>query len=905
MNGNCWPTMLATSPHDAPIAGAAGRRRLVRHPLALVRVGGIAVPPSFSTGETAGLLAWVDALAAQINHETPPLCEALAASLPALHAADRRSARDLLDVKRALFNGRPPKAAAVAALAPLLAERSRAALLRLAALHRVLADATGSIADVHARETETAFTHAVGELARPALHDSIALTNPQLFERLVALRDGTRRISAKDRALLATALARYSWRASRKTSPLASFGRVAVAPWRRDAARDAAAPGTIALSGHRSPVVPRLAVMDSVAAALLRSFDDLAADAPLILNPALTVEEDGSFRWPALVDDELPAARTRRTRTTERRSTAPAVELLARLFATTDRALTVAQVAGALDRIVEGDGERVAALLRHAWSHQVLMLDERGGAPLSRLDGVVAALAPARRSLVEPALARWKATLERPSDGLTVSEAEAALAALLVVAGIDAPAAAFHPLAFADAVTDAPADGIDPAVAAPWIDGCAALLAAMPVLTCESPLSRVRRTLVSAFRARFGDDGACTDVPGFFEAIIAGHPRLFATGAAGSASRAPNSAAAVDDAGVDAVRAQRRSLFRALAALAAAGEPVALTPDAFGALVGPVPAALARRRASHMFFVQPVPSAGTLAVLNQVYPGHGSMLTRFLPNEERWVAPMRDYLAEIVDDEAVEIAGVFGFNANLHPRMTARTVHVPPFTAADAGDRAALSLRDLTLRYAADTDDLCFADAAGGWINPCYLGILTPMLLPPLVQLTRAVGLAGDSMQAFWLQLADAATGEADGSLTLPRISIGGLVVVRRLIAVRADRLPDPHDVDAAFFVAFNRWADARQLPRSLFYQRQRLRALRRDDDGPSRREMNWVRLAKPLPLDRHCTIAVRALQRSLAASDLDLVLAEALPDAGDTVFSHDGTPVTGELGVELSLIGR
>ena len=59
---------------------------------------------------------------------------------------------------------------------------------------------------------------------------------------------------------------------------------------------------------------------------------------------------------------------------------------------------------------------------------------------------------------------------------------------------------------------------------------------------------------------------------------------------------------------------------------------------------------------------------------------------------------------------------------------------------------------------------------------------------------------------------------------------------------------------------------------------------------------------AKPMPLDRECPLAVRIFQKNLAIGELDVVLAEALPDPTQTCFTQDRRAVVGEFGIELTL---
>ena len=94
--------------------------------------------------------------------------------------------------------------------------------------------------------------------------------------------------------------------------------------------------------------------------------------------------------------------------------------------------------------------------------------------------------------------------------------------------------------------------------------------------------------------------------------------------------------------------------------------------------------------------------------------------------------------------------------------------------------------------------------------------------------------------------------------------------------------------------------------PRWLFSRRAVIATLHR---GTGLQPSDWRSLpgkeAKPMPLDRDCPLAVRILQKNLAASELDVLFAEALPQAAQTCFTREGQAVVGELGIELTLKER
>lgn len=895
--------------------------RLIPHPHVVARLGGIPVAATAFPGtEARGHLDRMRAARREAQHCASDACDRMEAEVPVLFTRAPAAARALIQVKRDLFNGRAPRPAALARVdGQLTPECARSLGVALAAL----ADAEAAEAawpEVHAAELQAghaaAFAlYASADDAQHSLSHALALTNPALHARLQGALErplGTDR----DSALLCISLARYALRAARKTSPLSSLGVVALTAW-SDLPAQAAQPASRVFAFHgpvRQRRQPRFAALDYVFEALLGELDRIDGGCPVALNTSLR-REQGQWMWSRIKNDDVPESRTRGARLARNKSPAPFVEALRRIFAATGhRQMPLDSLRSTLAQALGGDAVRAEAVLRSAWGHGLLQphLPARD-TPLQRMHEACALLAPPLGAAVAEALTRFEAAVQDDSrsDAEYARTLEACFEALLRTVDADTPTERFRPLVFEDCTLPPAATHVPTALYANHQAELLALLRAIPLLTANAPQARLRHALVERFRAQYGDGGVCTDVHAFLDDCADALERLFSPER--TPARAPD-AGSGEDARPLSVAAQgrmvradtvRRRFFARLARAARDGgaDTLAITPELLTRCAERARAGAAAGDTSKMCFVQPAGDADqTLLVVNHVYPGASCTVSRFIPDDPAFVEPVRGYLAAIArDGRFMELGGIFGFNANLHPPLAEHVLDVPPFPAH--AERAA-SFDALRLRHRPDHDALVFEDAEGHTVDVFFLGILTPLLMPRAYQVVRTLGFSADRIEDIGDQLAQHLRPDATGVIRIPRVCLGALVLVRRAVAVRAADLPDPALDPAEFFARFTAWADDCGLPPRVFSRRARVASLYRDAAEAPRADWKAMpgKEAKPMPLDRDCPLMVRIFQKALGGSALDVVFSEALPDPFQTPFRRDEAPVVGEFAIELSL---
>lgn len=226
-----------------------------------------------------------------------------------------------------------------------------------------------------------------------------------------------------------------------------------------------------------------------------------------------------------------------------------------------------------------------------------------------------------------------------------------------------------------------------------------------------------------------------------------------------------------------------------------------------------------QRPASYAVFLQPRgPVPGDGAVLNKIYNGWGNYVSRFLTHAPDHVLDrVRDTIAGHfpAGETVAEFRPVNGFNANVHPLLTAQEIDVSGRPA-----EGTLPLDSLDIRHNTETDRVELVERdTGARVHPFYLGFLIPYYLPSRLVPLTAMGGNGSIM--FEPQVSADRTPGVDRSRirSYPRIVWRDLVIARRRWIVPADEIPVPHpgEQDADYFIRFNAWRHAAGLPDELF----------------------------------------------------------------------------------------
>jgi hypothetical protein len=847
------------------------------------------------------------------------LSDPIAARVPDI--PDERTRRDLLDLRRRLYNNRLP--------------RDPAAALDLAAS---LGDPLGArvaawLSERGRWETQRAvendafraeLEHSRAELRRICADDrlrfGLLLASPTLDGRLGSFLRATGPLDKRGRKTERSLLS-YLYRTACKTSPFSTFTGVALGRFEPGGDR-AAPPGLTGISGTWSSH-PRVNVV-----ALARLAESIAADeglrGDLLVSPA--------SGWNA--DDDL-VRYVRRSRDVGGDDTAVSFD------AARDR-LYFLRRSGALEALLgrlrdQGSARHrdLVALLADRYGatpgdaeHYLSTLIQLGILQLTGLDIDVHAPDPVRdfqhalRAVARPWADRVAdlldgpiSLLERYPDGdLTtrrglLADLRRDLTAVLDALG--APDASLpQTLLYEDVRAREDSVACD---TAEWQDLAAQPLAALGrVLPAFDVALPHRLTLRGFFLARYGAGGRCDDVlklvHDFHEDIFDQYLRLTSDRPA-----APDGAPLPEEnwlrlpqlTALDRARAafiaQMRARYAALPADAGELELDDAALDEVAACLEPLGAEYAPQ--SH--FVQLAAGrADPLVVLNDSFGGLCFPFTRFTHcfdgeqgagDADGLSALLRRALRERQPSGAVfaEVtAGAATTNLNLHGRLTDYEI-VCPGEPGRAPREARIDLDDLFVEHEPGTDRLVLRSRRlDREVIPVYFGYLLPMVLPEIPR--TLLLLSPTSRAALDVWRAVAPTADGDGVARRPRVRYRSLVLARRSWTAPLGALPPRAAVepDAQWFLAWQRWRIAHGLPDRVFATVRRPEG----DAGPA----GWFGGGKPQYVDFDSPLSLVALE-GLAADGGDRVtFEEMLPAPEELHVVSEGGRHVAEVALEI-----
>lgn len=879
---------------------------MLLHPRYIMRVAGESVLAlqDIDTGATAGLLAEGERQKAALREQSAALCTALER---AIHACtDRDLGRMALNVKRAIFNLRASKAEHVQALAGLVDETTLEHMLQFNAAARELATLDQRVLQAYEAEIDDTSARFASLWQLPRLRDAISYTNPGLFREFEEFaRPGGKPLARKAARKLQNAFAQYLARCSTKTSPLSTFTVMHVGRWNDSLVGDWSldyAPELdrrIALKG---------ALMRQILAPLLADYDSASQLFALVLNPSLVLE-DGRARFRTVNEGNTKSGRSYGTgeATAEIHSNA-AIACLHHVFAQRHfEAIHERDLITAMCTLAPKlQPATVRELLRKLYDLRLLLPDAQAfeqADPLEWTCGLLKDLPDERGRVARAHLVRVREALEEFKSAepqrraALVGAVEAEIGALCEALGAPREAAANGAAFFENCYLPQVRGGLGPRALEPFADDLHLLLLLAPVLGFTQ---QARCDMADFFLAEFGADGVC-DAP--LEFIR----RFDEAYALGSLTHAPDPQRRAAPTAVSEGFARARKKFNDLIKplLREQGD-VQLDRDALHDIVQQLPESVRMRGSSQSYLGQIAQRDGRpMLVVNQVFGGRSSLMSRFLevlsPDEVREV---HDYLASTSEAGVfAELPGVFGFNANQHPRMADSEVVVPPF-APNWEETRKLEIGKLRMVYDAREHMVRFRTQDGQDIDVWYQGFLMPMLLPR-VQRVLAIAYTEGLNSFAMFPMMELGLMDGEDIARVPRISLGDVVLARRTWVIPAARQPDADLDDADFFVAVQGWRKAAGLPNEVFLRG--LPAVAPQAKVGTGLNFNWDAVdfkdLKPFHVRFDSPQLVRLMRRTLKRNSFTIIASEVLPALDDQHVKVQGQPHVSELQFELSTL--
>lgn len=816
-----------------------------------------------------------------------------------LDVADRRR---VLDLRRAMHNGRAAKASGLEAVRQYADAALCARIMELDGIHVNYAAGLGDFLRVVEREMADGAQSMRLLLDSPNLQLALSYNNHTLLVRLKNhYREHAPRVDSKSARNLEDSLLQFFCRASTKTSPLSSLTLMRVGHWQ--------GAGRVQFSRLSNRVERRIeakaALMRHIFKGWMQDFQVASKAFPLALNPTIA-ESDGRLQlqvvaagrdfigriWGTGVDissfDANPMlACVRRALGDAPGATLKAEELVGRICVLAPK-LPLPAVQAYVQKLYEigylvaqtGLLEQVDVL---AWAEQVL-----------------ATLDADTSSRLRAAVGRFRANLDvMKGDDLdrriaASADVDPSVFELATAAGAHIGGYLYRTPYYENCYYTGP----DQDLSRDLIDAHKKEFDLIQQINRIMDANHlVHTSLCDYFVSRFGEQGVCNDVQRFIEQFDTAYAPLVSEGkldAEGVAKDSPRTLALL--------RARRafedyiKQQFRQ-------GRDGQLDPDALQGIVAMLPHGMRARNVSYSYLVQPfINGAVKGLVLNQVYGGRSGILSRFCEVlDDQSMAQVRAYLQKGAEPARnVELGGVFGFNANRHPALSDTELVIPPF-GPSYEHTAKVALSDLKLVYVPNEHRLEFRDRDDKPVDIWYHGLLAPVMLPAV---QRTISLAFSEGPCFLTASASASAMKASASDVLysPRLMLGNVVIARKSWTLAYSTCPDPTLPLAQFYLAIREWQNVHGLPERFF-----IRALLGGSAEKGQishysamKEINFKDV-KPFYVDLRNPRFVRLLQNMLKRHDLALSITELLPDFDQAWASVDGEKHVSELHFELT----
>ncbi|WP_327002304.1 lantibiotic dehydratase family protein [Dactylosporangium sp. NBC_01737] len=815
-----------------------------------VRVGGLPYDTvaALRCDRATACAAEILDLEAQLAAEAGPITDLLHDLIGAND--DSGSRRELLVLRRTIFQGRLPADPGGALAAVLAVDQAAAAAVREWLTRRQhLTDRQRDLAAL--LDTDVAASRA--QLWRlcgdPRLRAGMQVASPALDEQLVALTGRTAASPAKKLRRVERSVLSYLYRTACKTSPFSWFTGIGVGEFTGTAGDPAGdPPGDTALevaatwhSHVRLNVVVLTRIVDAVCADVTRR-----GDLPMVLSPGLRQDPERIRyvrRWVTQGDDKAPVSfdAIQDGLFYLRRS-----GLLDGLTALLQRggAWRCADLTAWLRRQTRADPQRcdeyVSILLRlGVLQIDGFAVDVHTPDPLRQLRDFLTTLRRPWADELAQRLAAPIAHIEAFRDG-GIAERRTAMHRLREALRdvLDHLGAASVSLPRALLYEDCRVGGELSMPAGAWHRFAGHELAAAEAVLPAFDLTLPHRIMFHGFFvARYGAGGRCDDLLRLVEdfhddlydqyLISTADVRPFAED--GSYRPEENWLGRPELALLDRVRQDLAGHLRSAAQAAPGAAEIRLDPAALHEIGGGLQDLFGGfRPQSHLIQVVPRPE-GPLLVLNQSLGGLSFPFSRFThcfdgldsgPGGGPLPARLRAQAAAVAPPGAVfaEVTGgPVTTNLNLHAQLTDYVIVCPGETSL-APQECQIPLSDLYLRHDPATDRVMLRSTRlDREVIPVYLGYLVPMALPQLHR--TLLLLSPTSLATFDVWRGVPAPPPADGVVARPRVLIGDVVVSRRSWSTTPTALPrrTDGDTDAAWFLRWQRWQRAHRLPAQLF----------------------------------------------------------------------------------------
>lgn len=874
----------------------------VLHPNYLIRVCGepAVLIQGMTTGATCARLSAIAELTQLIHENKESYCKVIEDKVSGLE--DKSASSKLLKIKRNLFNVRPITVSLVEDVKHLFDANEFEKVSLIIEQVNQLHVYQNTYEEVYNTEFAETSERLVSMWQRQNLQNALSYSNPKLFIDFESLyRDQYKKVKPKKRRQLEAGIMRYASRSALKTSPLSTFTPVLVGSWKHN--DDA---HNIALSGElENRMELKSGLFQCLIDGILKDYSKIKYAFRLKLNPTLNITQEGVFLKKITAGSSINGRVWGSGEQDIHFKMNQVIQcVLVAFHQNGQQAVPVADlVQGVLKLAPKLQEDFVGSVINQLLEMQLFHIDDGffGQNDLltwckSIIENVgdkVGESATTNLDNIEALLNQFP--LASPHDRIALgkeiyTEIDAFKEAIQVYPSEELSTPAFFENSY---LVDKDV-AVDQRILSPFIDDFSVLIEASKFFDVHQ---LIQTNFADYFLDKFGEEGECNEPLQYLKDFA----EIYGVGLPGFTPD-PSKVSPVSDITRDFRRAIKTFNDFLFEAVFTGEDSVNLPHKALLDMVAQLPESIRNRGVSHSFLGQIASKESSKHfVINQVFSGHSGLLSRFLEVlEEDKLADIRDYLTEISrGGEYAEIPGLFGFNANRHPKLAEQELDIAPFPA-NREDTVKVALDKMTLVYDKPTHRVYFKTPKGKLLDCVYHGFLMPLLLPNIHRLLTLLNMNGVLVYVLPILRSGRFSSREKISL-IPRISVGNTVLVRRSHMIPREMLPSVSLSEAEFFKAMREFITEHDLPRSCF-----IRVSPFDTNpGSLDEKLDWANLdyknMKPFYVDFDHPRLVQLLYLAMSRNEYPLVLSEALPDVDDQNLKVANEPHVSEFQFEIT----
>jgi hypothetical protein len=866
------------------------------HPLVALRVASGPANLIGHDGRTAALLQELRLLQETLQDRADDLARRLECCVAEID--DIPLMRALIQVKRDVFNLRSLSPAVLETVGAHVERSVADALSAMQQQITKLRDGRAAMAQVYADEVAQGHEQLRRAWLQRRLNDGIAYSHPELFRELRLLFGSVKKPQERKKLRkLEDTLMQYLLRCVTKLSPLSSFTLMYVGNWENDGGCGI----EVAFDDSvRSIVEFKAALAKQLVQPLLAKYEFVRKHFALRLNPSIRMDGD-LLVWRSIGPGNISSGRTWGTgESWVQVKLAPVIHCIHHIFAAAGGAALLADalIAAICQLAPKLPPKTVDGVVAELFNKGALVLDNTGFAeqqdPLPAIAALLERLgnenARVHACAVEQRL-RAFAKADANGRAALVDDVHRHVSDLAASLGVTLDAKVTNPAFFENCYLPRPKRMLSWASLQSFHSDLGVLLEMAPLLDVHQQVSS---QMADFFVEQFGSEGRCLDPESFLRRFderfrpghVFGRQPIGSTGPVSEITRSLHAA----------IESFNALIGRALHSDTDASLDRAEITRILNMLAPEVRA----RSTSHCFLGQLSQREGepTKLVINQILGGRSGMLSRFLESVgDQELEAVRRYLKDSSPHARfAALPGVFGFNANRHPRLADAEINVGPFPPGWT-DTKKVPLDSLSMTYDPGQHSVCFRDADDIPLDIWYQGFLVPLLMPQ-VQRTIALAATDGHINVAYSAIMGSGILAGDVVSVLPRVSLGNLVLLRHTYVFPTTFLPLADIEPLDFFVAFQEWHAKHGLPDAFFVRQLPLEV----DPGANQSWWNLnPKVMKPFYVRHDNPHLVRLLQKAMKKNKLSLFITEALPALDDHHVTVAGEGHVAEIQFELS----